>query len=84
MFRSIIFFVILIAVSHAEKATRAFVITGTCNQQSVCDVDLKYADPNSKTEGCTGGPGKFSGSGINGRTSCTPPGTKCSYLWSCL
>ncbi|GKT43273.1 uncharacterized protein ColSpa_03454 [Colletotrichum spaethianum] len=55
-------------------------ISGTCSADLTCEIDTQYASPEVA---CGNMNGKFAGSGTNGRTSCTPVNTKCTYTWQC-
>ncbi|KAK1976918.1 hypothetical protein LZ30DRAFT_692544 [Colletotrichum cereale] len=51
--------------------------SGTCSNDLTCEIDTQYANP---ADYCAHFPGKFADTGIGGKTSCTPPGTKCTRL----
>ncbi|WQF89900.1 hypothetical protein CDEST_14914 [Colletotrichum destructivum] len=55
-------------------------LSGTCSSGLTCEIDTKYTSPKVI---CGKWVGKFSGTGTNGKTSCTPAGSMCSYSWTC-
>ncbi|CCF35619.1 hypothetical protein CH063_07359 [Colletotrichum higginsianum] len=55
-------------------------LSGTCSTGNTCEIDTTHTSPKVA---CGEWVGKFSGPGINGRTYCTPVGSKCSYSWTC-
>ncbi|KAK2037052.1 hypothetical protein LZ31DRAFT_482184 [Colletotrichum somersetense] len=54
--------------------------SGTCSTDLTCEIDTQYVDP---VQECDGRPGRFAGDGNGGKSSCTPAGTKCTYVWEC-
>ncbi|RYN16562.1 hypothetical protein AA0112_g12457 [Alternaria arborescens] len=62
--------------------TKVWNLSGSCNAANVCDVDTAFNDPNNPKV-CNGRAGQYVDTGINGRTWCSPPGTKCTYVWRC-
>ena len=62
--------------------TKVWNLSGSCNSANVCDVDTAFNNPNNPKV-CNGRAGQYVGTGINGRTWCSPPGTKCTYIWRC-
>ncbi|KAK1975278.1 hypothetical protein LZ30DRAFT_738062 [Colletotrichum cereale] len=54
--------------------------SGTCSTDLTCEIDTQYADP---AQYCATFPGRFAGTGTGGKTSCTPAGTKCTYVYDC-
>ncbi|KAK1997576.1 hypothetical protein LX36DRAFT_657436 [Colletotrichum falcatum] len=69
---------LLMPVALAQAAV--WNIIGTCSNDLTCEVDNSIVNP---TEPCGDKPGKFDGDGNAGKTSCTPPGTRCTYVWQC-
>jgi hypothetical protein len=73
---------LLVLFAPALAQATIWNLSGTCSSSLTCDIDQKYTDP-VNVEVCGNGNGHFAGSGKGGRLSCTPPNTKCTYVWQC-
>ncbi|KAH8742321.1 hypothetical protein BGZ57DRAFT_448908 [Hyaloscypha finlandica] len=54
-------------------------ISGRCSSDNVCNADPAFSPAVCKK----GQQGSYAGTGTNGRTWCSPPGTKCTFVWQC-
>ncbi|KAJ0385202.1 hypothetical protein COL922a_006872 [Colletotrichum nupharicola] len=73
-------FATIIALLAPLALAETWNLSGTCKSDNTCDVDTQYTSPQLV---CGNSNGHFSGEGNEGKTSCTPVGTKCAYVWTC-
>ncbi|OHW99597.1 hypothetical protein CSPAE12_01750 [Colletotrichum incanum] len=73
-------FTILIAWLVPMALASTWNLSGTCSTDLTCEIDTQYTSPDLV---CGNSNGHFDGSGHDGKTSCTPKGTKCTYVWTC-
>lgn len=71
---------VLMPLALAQAAT--WNLSGTCSADLTCEIDTQYTAP-ELPEVCGNRNGRFAGTGNEGKTSCTPENTKCTYVWEC-
>ncbi|XPS74018.1 hypothetical protein M3J09_006146 [Ascochyta lentis] len=73
-------FINILFLLPLAQATTYYIEGGLCSNKHTCEVHKEYDDPASL---CNGRAGHYAGTGNNGRESCTPPNTRCTYTWEC-
>ncbi|KAL6709330.1 hypothetical protein ACN47E_001737 [Coniothyrium glycines] len=69
---------LLAFLAPLAAAATTYDLTGIC-KNGICEIETAFASP---VQICNGRAGQFSGSGTNGRSSCTGTG-RCTYIWTC-
>ncbi|OHE95867.1 hypothetical protein CORC01_08864 [Colletotrichum orchidophilum] len=75
------FFTIVALLAPLALTETTWLLTGTCLSDNTCGIDS--INHSNTTDLCNNTTGRFNGKGNEGKTSCTPANTPCSYVWTC-